>query len=73
MVDAVDWVDVLSSQRPEANDLSLDTTAVIFQGPKKSEIQRIYMCMIDVLCTLYDRTYLFSVDMCASYILEFAS
>lgn len=50
VVDAVECVDVLSSHRPEANDLSLDTVVAIVRGPKKGEIH-IYMCMFD-MCQL---------------------
>lgn len=47
VVDAVDCVDILSSLRPEANDLSLDTTYAMIKGPKRGEIQRVYVSLLN--------------------------
>lgn len=46
VVDAADCVDVLSSLKPEANILSLDTTYAMIKGPKGGGIQRVYLLCI---------------------------
>lgn len=36
-------VDCVSSLRPEANNLSLDTTYAMIKGPKTGETQRVFL------------------------------
>lgn len=43
----VDAVDCVSSLRPEANNLSLDTTYAMIKGPKGGEIQRVYVSLLN--------------------------